>query len=224
MTWAGPNAGEHCAAQAAAAKAQPAHAALVLAACILASSLAFVDGSVVNVGLSAIGQSLKGDAQSLQWVVNAYLLPLSALLLLGGAAGDSFGRRRSLMAGVTLFGFSSVACATAPTMAFLLAARSVQGASAALLLPNSLAILGMAFSGEAKGRAIGVWAAAGAAAGAIGPVLGGWLIDLGDWRAIFLINVPLALAAIALSVRYVADDEDGRGQPLDVPGGLLATL
>src|SRR5207253_5791294 len=178
----------------------PAYPRLVLATTILASSLAFIDGSVVNVGLPAIGRSFHAGASELQWVVNAYLLPLSALLLLGGAAGDIFGRRRMLIIGVTLFGLSSLACAAAPSIALLLAARLVQGASAALLMPNSLAILGMAFSGEANGRAIGVWAAAAAGAGAIGPVLGGWLIDFGSWRLIFLINVPIAIVAIWLAL------------------------
>jgi len=197
---------------------------LLIAATILASSLAFIDGSVVNVGLPAIGTTFGADPIDLQWVVNAYLLPLSALLLLGGAAGDSFGRRRSLMTGVTLFGLSSAACAIAPSMAFLLTARSVQGASAALLLPNSLAILGMAFSGETKGRAIGVWAAAGAAAGAIGPVLGGWLIDLESWRLIFLINVPIAIVAIWLAFLSVRKDDVVKAGSLDFAGGLLATI
>src|SRR6266853_687921 len=155
---------------------------LVIATTILASSLAFIDGSVVNVGLPAIGASFGAGAGDLQWVVNAYLLPLSALLLLGGVAGDRYGRRRLLIAGVLLFGIASLACAVAPTLVLLLLARFVQGASAAMLMPNSLAILGQSFSGEAKGRAIGIWAATGAAAGAIGPVLGGWLIDAGSWR------------------------------------------
>ena len=168
------------AARAAEGAGSAAYPRLVIAATILASSLAFIDGSVVNVGLPAIGRSFQADAVGLQWVVNAYLLPLSALLLLGGAAGDRFGRRRLLMAGVLLFGLASLACAAAPTLLWLLIARFVQGASAAVLMPNSLAILGQSFSGEAKGRAIGIWAASGAAAGAIGPVLGGWLIDAGS--------------------------------------------
>src|SRR4029078_1931752 len=146
------------------------HPNLVLTTCILASSLAFVDGSVTNVGLPAIGKALQAGGANLQWVINAYLLPLSALLLLGGAAGDRYGRRRLLIAGVLLFGIASLACAVAPTLILVLLARFVQGASAAMLMPNSLAILGQSFSGEAKGRAIGIWAAAGAAAGAIGPV------------------------------------------------------
>jgi EmrB/QacA subfamily drug resistance transporter len=196
---------------------------LVIAATILASSLAFIDGSVVNVGLPAIGRSFQADAVGLQWVVNAYLLPLSALLLLGGAAGDRFGRRRLLIAGVLLFGLASLACAAAPTLLWLLIARFVQGASAAMLMPNSLAILGQSFSGEAKGRAIGIWAAAGAAAGAVGPVLGGWLIDAGSWRLAFLINIPLSVAAIALAYRYVDKDVDETAGSLDWSGGALVT-
>ena len=180
---------------------QPAisHPRMVLTATILASSLAFVDGSVVNVALPTIGRSLSADAGQLQWVVNAYLLPLSALLLLGGAAGDRFGRRRLLIWGTLIFGIASIGCAWAPGLEVLLASRLLQGVGAAMLMPNSLAILGSTFSGAEKGRAIGIWAASGAAMGAFGPVLGGWLIDLGSWRAIFLINVPLALGAIWLA-------------------------
>jgi EmrB/QacA subfamily drug resistance transporter len=196
---------------------------LVIATTILASSLALIDSSIVNVGLPAIGRSFYADAISLQWVVNAYLLPLTALLLLGGAAGDRYGRRRLLITGILLFGFASLACAIAPTLILLLIARFVQGASAAILMPNSLAILGQSFSGEAKGRAIGIWAAAGAAAGAIGPVLGGWLVDISSWRLAFLINVPLCVAAIALASRYVARDVGRAAGSLDWLGGVLAT-
>jgi MFS family permease len=197
--------------------------ALVLAATILASSLAFVDGSVVNVGLPAIGRSLGADAGALQWIINAYLLPLSALLLLGGAAGDRFGRRRLLIAGTALFALASIGCALAPGETVLLASRLLQGIGAALLMPNSLALLGQTFSGEAKGRAIGVWAATGAAAGAIGPVLGGGLIDIGSWRAIFLLNLPLAAGAILLTWRHVPRDADSSDTPLDWTGGLLVS-
>jgi EmrB/QacA subfamily drug resistance transporter len=197
----------------------------VLATTILASSLAFIDGSVVNVGLSAIGIDFHASASGLQWVVNGYLLPLGALLLLGGAAGDRFGRRRLLIGGTSLFAMASVMCAAAPSMAWLLAGRGLQGIGSALLMPNSLAILGATFSGEAKGRAVGIWAAASAAMAAIGPVLGGWLIDMAGWRAIFLINLPLALGAIALALRFVHDDpSDQDGVPLDLLGGALATL
>jgi EmrB/QacA subfamily drug resistance transporter len=196
----------------------------VLAATILASSLAMVDGSVVNVGLPVIGRNLSVDAGALPWVINAYLLPLSALLLLGGAAGDRFGRRQLLIIGVALFALASLACALAPGFIVLLLSRFVQGIAAALLMPNSLAILGQTFSGPAKGRAIGFWASAGAVAGAVGPVLGGWLIDLGSWRAIFLLNVPLAAAAIWLAWRYIPRDANAGDVTLDVLGGSLATL
>ncbi len=201
------------------------HPRLVLVTCILASSLAFVDGTVVNVGLPAIGRSLGGDAAGLQWVINAYLLPLSALLLLGGALGDRFGRRRLLNFGVILFGLGSAGCAASPGLAGLLAARAVQGVGAALLLPNSLAILGGTFQGEAKGRAVGAWAAASAITGAVGPVLGGWLIDAVGWRAIFLINLPLAIAAVALALATVRDPPAEKDpQPPDWLGAGLATL
>jgi EmrB/QacA subfamily drug resistance transporter len=217
----------HASCDVAAAAARPQgrsdHPRLVLAVTILASSLAFIDGSVVNVGLPAIAASLRAGAADLQWVVNGYLLPLSALLLLGGAAGDRFGRRRLLVAGVSLFALASVACALAPSLAWLLIGRVVQGIGAAMLMPNSLAILGDAFGGEARGRAIGTWAAAGAMAGAIGPVLGGWLIDTVGWRAIFLLNLPVAGAAILLAWRFVGDARNDEPSPLDVAGGLLAT-
>jgi len=199
------------------------HPNLVLTTCILASSLAFVDSSVTNVGLPAIGQSLQAGGADLQWVINAYLLPLSALLLLGGAAGDLYGRKRLLVAGTILFAAASIACAAAPSLTLLLTGRSLQGVGAAVLMPNSLAILGASFSGEARGRAIGVWASIGAVMSAIGPILGGWLIDTAGWRTIFLINLPLAAGAIGLALVYVTDTRDEDRPALDIPGGLLAT-
>src|SRR3954468_9884347 len=199
------------------------HPRLVLATTILASSLAFVDGSVVNVGLPAIGRSLAAEAGALQWVVNAYLLPLSALLLLGGAAGDRFGRRRLFLIGTALFAGASLLCAAAPTLPLLLAGRMLQGASAAMLMPNSLAILGAAFAGAARGRAIGTWAAAGAVAGAVGPLLGGWLIAAVGWRSIFLINLPLALAAVAIAWYRVVERREAEEQTLDWLGVGVAT-
>lgn len=199
--------------------------AAVLVTCILASSLAFVDGSVVNVGLPAIGHSLHASAADLQWVINAYLLPLSALLLTGGALGDRLGRRSILIFGVALFGVGSALCAVAATLGWLLAARALQGIGAALLLPNSLAIIGAAFSGEARGRAVGTWSATSAMAAAIGPVLGGWLIDEFGWRDIFLINIPLACAALVMAVVFVPKlERGGEETPLDVRGVVLATL
>src|SRR5882757_1141540 len=187
---------------------KPILANLVLATCILASSLAFVDSSVTNVGLPAIGKSLKAGAADLQWVINAYLLPLSALLLLGGAAGDRYGRVRLLIGGTVLFALASIFCAAAPDLVTLLAGRGLQGIGAAILMPNSLAILGASFSGETRGRAIGIWASMGAVMSAIGPVLGGWLIDTVGWRAIFLINLPLAAGAIGLALIYIADTHE----------------
>ena len=206
-------------------RSQAQHPNLVLAMTILASSLAFVDGSVVNVGLPAIGASLGAGADTLQWIINAYLLPLSALLLLGGAVGDRFGRRLMLIAGIAIFALASALCAIATSPLSLLAGRAVQGIGAAILLPNSLAILGDAFTGEKRGRAIGTWAAMGAVVGAVGPVLGGWLIDTVGWRAIFLLNLPLAIAAIALALFFVQDAQAGAKRlPLDTLGGLLATV
>ena len=222
MAWANPTSGDLCSARSAGA-ATCSHPELVLATCILASSLAFIDGSVVNVGLPAIGHSLGADAAELQWIINAYLLPLSALLLLGGALGDHFGRRRMLVLGVGIFGIASVLCAVAPGLGWMLAARALQGAGAAILLPNSLAILGAAFSGEARGRAIGTWSAASSAAAAIGPVFGGWLIDTFGWRQIFLINVPFALAAIGLAMAYVREPINTSKSNLDITGAVVIT-
>jgi EmrB/QacA subfamily drug resistance transporter len=199
------------------------HPRLVLVTSILASSLAFVDGSVVNVALPAIGRALSADADQLQWTINAYLLPLSALLLLGGAAGDRFGRRTLLLWGTLLFALASLGCALAPQLSLLLAARLLQGVGGAMLMPNSLAILGQTFSGAAKGRAVGIWAAASGVMGALGPVLGGWLVDLGSWRAIFLINLPIAAAAVLLTLRYVPEDRERRSEALDVWGSVLIT-
>ncbi|MGA9583420.1 MAG: MFS transporter, partial [Allosphingosinicella sp.] len=185
-----------------------------LVASILASSLAFVDGSVVNVALPAIGADLGAEASGLQWIVNAYLLPLSALLLLGGAAGDKFGRRRLFLLGIALFALASALCALAPNLPLLLAGRALQGVASAMLMPNSLALLGAAFGGEARGRAIGTWAAAGAIAGALGPLLGGWLVESVGWRSIFLINLPVAAGALWLGWRHVAESREEVRAPL----------
>jgi EmrB/QacA subfamily drug resistance transporter len=195
-----------------------------LAASILGSSLAFIDGSVVNVALPALAQQLHADPTKLSWAINAYLLPLGALILLGGGLGDHFGRRRLFLLGLTLFTTASILCAAAPTFAWLLAGRGAQGVGAALLMPNSLAILGGAFSGEERGRAIGTWAAVGAVAGVVGPIVGGWLIDVVGWRCIFIINIPVALAAGYLGWKYVAEQRDrGRAVRLDALGAALAT-
>ena len=206
-----------------AAQRQRSHPRWTLVACILASSLSFVDGSVLSVALPAIKSSYGAGAEQVQWVVNAYLLPLSALLLLGGALGDHFGRRRLLVIGTSIFGVTSLVCALAPSLPILLAARAAQGRGAALLLPNSLALLNAAFSGEKRGRAVGIWAAAGAAAAAIAPLIGGWLVDSVGWPAIFYINLPLALGAIILALSFVAESGDPGAGRTDYRGALLAT-
>ena len=194
-----------------------------LVACILASSLSFVEGSVLSVALPAIRASYGAGAQDVQWVVNAYLLPLSALLLLGGALGDHFGRRRLLVIGTSIFAITSLVCALAPSLPILLGARAALGLGAALLLPNSLALLNAAYSGEKRGRAVGLWAAAGAAAAAIAPLIGGWLVANVGWPAIFYINLPLALGAILLALRFVAESREAGAGRTDYAGALLAT-
>jgi EmrB/QacA subfamily drug resistance transporter len=200
-----------------------AHPRWTLVACILASSLSFVDGSVLNVALPAIKASYGAGAEQVQWVINAYLLPLSSLLLLGGALGDHFGRRRLLIGGTTLFGLASLLCALAPSLPLLLAARAVQGIGAALLLPNSLALLNAAFSGEKRGRAVGIWAAAGAACAAVAPLIGGWLVGTAGWPSIFYINLPLAVGAIFLAWKFVSESKESGGGRTDYGGALLAT-
>jgi EmrB/QacA subfamily drug resistance transporter len=200
-----------------------AHPRWTLITCILASSLAFIDGSVVNVALPAIGHSLGGRAADLQWTMNAYTLPLSALLLMGGAVGDHFGRRRFLVLGIGLFLLASAGCAFAPDIAILLGARALQGVGAAVLLPNSLAILSHTFNGPEKGRAVGTWAAASAISAAIGPPLGGWLIGNVSWRAIFLINLPFGALAILIALLAVRESGEGK-RALDWAGAALATL
>jgi EmrB/QacA subfamily drug resistance transporter len=194
-----------------------------LVACVLASSLSFVEGSVLSVALPAIRASYGAGGQQVQWVVNAYLLPLSALLLLGGALGDHFGRRRLLVYGTSLFALTSLICALAPSLPLLLAARAAQGIGAALLLPNSLALLNAAFQGEKRGRAVGIWAASGAAMAAFAPLLGGWLVGTVGWPAIFYINLPLALGAILLALRFVPESREPGAGRTDYAGALLVT-
>ena len=199
------------------------HPQWTLVTCVLASSLSFVEGSVLSVALPAIRASYGAGAAEVQWVVNAYLLPLSALLLLGGALGDHYGRRRLLVIGTGVFAVTSLLCALAPSLPILLAARAFQGVGAALLLPNSLALLNAAFEGEKRGRAVGVWAAAGAAAAAIAPLIGGWLVDHSGWPFIFYINLPLAIGAIVLALRFVAESREKGAGRTDYSGALLVT-
>ncbi|MEP6608607.1 MAG: MFS transporter [Burkholderiaceae bacterium] len=195
-----------------------------LAACILGSSLAFIDGSVINIALPALGRALRAGPAELAWTINAYLLPLGALILLGGSAGDHFGRRKVFLLGLAIFTTASMLCAAASTLPWLLTGRALQGVGAALLMPNSLAILGASFSGEKQGRAIGLWAAMGALAGALGPLVGGWLIDLTSWRSIFVLNLPIAAAALYLAWKYVPESSDRRASSsLDWTGAALVT-
>lgn len=195
---------------------------MILAATILGSSLAFIDGSVVNVALPAIQRALAADAAAAQWIVNGYMLMLGALVLIGGAMSDRFGRRRVFVIGVVVFTLASVACGLAPEVMTLIAARMLQGVGAALLTPASLAILGASFDDRERGQAIGAWAGFGALTMAAAPVLGGWLVDVVSWRAIFLINIPIALLAVALAWRAVPESRDEGARPLDWPGAALA--
>jgi EmrB/QacA subfamily drug resistance transporter len=200
------------------------HPAATVAATILGSSLAFIDGSVVNVALPTIGHEFHAGPAALAWTINAYLLPLGALILLGGAIGDHYGRRRVFQLGIAIFLLASLLCTFAPTLALLLAGRGLQGIGSALLMPSSLAILGASFSGASRGRAIGTWAAAGAIAGAVGPLLGGWIVDVFGWRPIFLINLPVGVGAVWLSC-YADESRDRReASRLDWAGGLVATV
>ena len=197
----------------------------VLAATILGSGMVFVDGTVVNVALPALQSGLGATGAQVQWVVEAYALFLAALLLVGGALGDLYGRRRVFVAGTALFAEASAWCGFAPGIDWLIAARAVQGVGGALLVPGSLALISSSFCEANRGRAIGTWSAATAIMGTIGPVLGGWLIEFGSWRWVFFMNLPLAAAVIAITQWKVPEsrDEDDRGG-LDWRGAGLITL
>ena len=202
-----------------------ARGAWVLATTILGSSMAFIDGTAVNVALPALQRDLGATVGDVQWVVEGYALPLAALILVGGALGDRYGRRAIFSAGVALFALASAACGLAPGIGWLIAARVVQGASAALLVPGSLAILSASFPPESRGRAIGTWSAFTGVTAAVGPLVGGWLVDHGSWRWVFFLNLPLAVAVLALSAWRVPESCDPEAASrLDWPGAALATL
>ena len=195
----------------------------VLAAAILGSSMAFIDGTVVNVALPALQRDLGADAFQAQWVVESYALFLAALLLVGGALGDRFGRRRVFAAGVALFAAASAACALSAGVQQLIAARAVQGVGAALLVPGSLALISASFPERERGRAIGTWSGFSGITAAIGPVVGGWLVDHSSWRWAFLINLPMAAAVLLIVWRRVPESRNPAASGLDLQGALLAT-
>jgi EmrB/QacA subfamily drug resistance transporter len=211
--------------KAAGAQCGPVAERWVLAATVLASSMAFIDGTVVNVALPALQAQLGATVAEVQWVVEAYALFLSALLLVGGALGDRFGRRRVFLLGVAGFAAASAACGLAASPGQLIAARALQGIAAALLVPGSLALLSATFDETRRGRAIGTWSGFGALTAAIGPLLGGWLIDQASWRWVFFLNLPLALAVLAIGLRFVPESRDPEAAAgrLDFAGVALVT-
>lgn len=209
----------------AAPAAAPCRGRWVLVATILGSSMAFIDGTAVNVALPALQRDLGATVGGVQWVVEGYALPLAALILVGGALGDRYGRRAAFAAGVALFALASAACGLAPGIAWLIAARVVQGGGAALLVPGSLAILSAAFPPATRGRAIGTWSAFTGITAAIGPLVGGWLVDHASWRWVFFLNLPFAAAVLGLSAWQVPESRDpGAASRLDWTGAALATL
>jgi EmrB/QacA subfamily drug resistance transporter len=198
--------------------------AAVLAATILGSSLVFIDGTAVNVALPALQTTLHATIGDVQWVVEAYALLLAALLLAGGALGDLYGRRNVFAAGVIIFALASAWCGLSNDIRQLVAARAAQGAGGALLVPNSLALISVSFGPETRGRAIGTWSGFTSITAAIGPVLGGWLVQHYTWRAAFFINLPVAVAVLLLLQRIPECRTRGEGRRLDWVGTLLTTL
>lgn len=196
----------------------------ILPATILGSSLGFIDSSVVNIALPAVQRDFHSALSTMQWIVNGYMLSLASFILIGGASGDRFGRRLVFLVGLSGFSAASLLCAVAPSVGLLVLARLAQGLAAALLTPASLAIVGSAFSGEARGRAIGTWAGAAALTTAFGPPFGGWLVDTVGWRAIFMVNLPIAGLAAWFILRTPADPGRQTDKPLDFTGALLAAV
>src|ERR687894_1538483 len=208
----------------ASAPCTPASAPWVLAATIIGSAMAFLDGTITNVALPQIQERLGATAVDAQWIVESYALFLAALILVGGSLGDHYGRRRIYSLGVVLFAAASVFCGLAQTPEQLIAARAVQGVGGAMLVPGSLAIISASFDEERRGRAIGTWSGFSGITAAIGPVLGGYLVENVSWRVAFLINVPLALVVLYVVFRHVPESRDPDARKLDFPGAFLATL
>ncbi len=197
----------------------------VLVATILASSMAFIDSTALNVALPVIQAELKMDASQVSWVVNGYLLFLSALILVGGSLGDHYGRKRIYMMGIVLFSASSLVCGLAPSVGVLIAARMVQGVGGALMVPGSLALISVMFSGEKRGKAIGTWSTFTTLTSLIAPGIGGALAGAGLWRVIFFINLPLAAVSLWALINYVPESRDESGaKRLDFLGALLVTV
>jgi EmrB/QacA subfamily drug resistance transporter len=195
----------------------------VLLATVLGSGVAFLDGTIVNVALPSIASDLGASLSDLQWVLDAYLVTLTALVLLGGSLGDRYGRRRVFLLGLAGFTGASMACGLAPDVQVLIVARAVQGIGAALLVPGSLAILSAVFDPEDRARAVGAWSGLGGVASAIGPFLGGWLIDSVSWRLAFFVNVPFAVAVV-VAARHVPETSSGEEEHLDLRGAAAASL
>ena len=197
----------------------------VLTAAVLGSGMAMLDGTVVNIALRSIGDDLGASLAQLQWVVNAYLLALASLILVGGSLGDHLGRRRVFMVGVGWFALASALCGLAQSPGQLIAARLLQGVGAALLTPGSLAMIQGSFRRRDRGRVIGQWAGLGGIAAAIGPLLGGWIVQNASWRWIFLVNVPVAVVVLAVSVRHVPESRDPQAaRGFDVLGAALGAV
>ena len=207
----------------ASAPCRPSSRPWVIAAASIGSGMAFLDSTVLNVALPAVQADLGASARETQWVYGAYALVLSALLVIGGSLGDRYGRRRIFVLGAAIFALASAWCALAPGSEQLVAARAVQGAGGALLVPESLAILGASFEGERRARAIGTWSALSGTAMAVGPLLGGWLVEEVSWRSAFLITPVLAVVAIAIALWHVPESWDPEAHRLDIVGALLAT-
>ncbi len=196
----------------------------VLAAAILASGMGFMDGTIVNVALPVIQGELGATAVDALWIVESYALLLAALILVGGSLGDHYGRRKVFMGGIVIFTLASVWCGLSPSSESLIAARTVQGIGGALMIPGSLAIISSSFSEEDRGKAIGTWSGFSGVTAAIGPVVGGLLIDYVSWRAAFLINIPFALVALLICLRHVPESRDPDAARLDFAGAALATV
>jgi EmrB/QacA subfamily drug resistance transporter len=197
----------------------------VIAAAVLGTGVAFLDSTVVNAALPAIGRDLNGDLADMQWVLTAYLLTLGSLLVLGGALGDRFGRKRVFMIGLVGFAAASALCGAAPSVPVLIAARAVQGIAGALLVPGSLAIISASFHPDDRGRAIGMWSGLGSVTTAAGPFLGGWFIDSVSWRLVFFVNLPLVVVALVICARHVPETRDESApRRVDLPGAVLLAL